>query len=206
MSRNYLEAFVIALVAAAFGFFLTWPKYVEVQETGTKIEAKRVEIKTRQDYYDNLAMISAQLDSRQEGMEKIKSAFPNYPDSPALMSFVQAAAMQSGMVLNSVDYAGLTKAAVKTGQTNSAGDSARYSLQKYKVSANLAGNYESLKNFLSRLEHSSRLIQLSKATVGLGKDDDAAGKKPAGKLADGGGEPDDPILEYDVSLLANYYQ
>jgi Tfp pilus assembly protein PilO len=214
MSRNYLEAFAITILAAGFGFFLTWPKYVELRDIEQKIAKKITEIKNRQDYYDNLERISVQLGDYKDSLAKISSAFPENADSPALMNFIQATAMQSGLVLKSVKYSGAealpgVKAAVKKsgGAAQSGEATVRHALQKYKVNASLMGSYADFKNFLSRIEGSSRMIELGQIEV---DSQEAATPKDAQKtsadIVEDDGKGANQILNYEISVLANYYE
>ncbi|MCU0653332.1 MAG: type 4a pilus biogenesis protein PilO [Candidatus Pacebacteria bacterium] len=200
MSRNYLEAFVIALMSVAFGFFLTWPEYVALQRVETEIAEKNAEIRSRQDYYNNLKKISNELEDYQENLEKIRTAFPTGSDVPVMMSFVQAAAMQSGLIMKSIEYSGSGEGPVNTAKkaAGGKGDAGKLTLQQYTVATMLAGNYDSLKNFLAKIEHSSRLIGTDNLGITVAKEKKGADVKKS--------ETEDKILEYSIDLFANYYQ
>lgn len=208
MSRNYLEAFVIVILAAAFIFFLTWPKYIEIRNTEGKIDEKKSEIKNREDYYANLENIAAELDNYQQNLEKINSAFPVNPDVPALMNFVQAAAMQSGLIMKGIDYSGsgsadVGKAGLGQVQENSAGPAAKLSLQKYSIFTSLVGSYDNFKNFLKIIEKSSRLIVENQMSVDAkGQESPKSNQDQLTETASKAGQ----VLDYSVSLTANYYQ
>lgn len=206
MSRNYLEAFVVAIIAIALGFFMVWPRYGELQDIGISIEEKNSEIKNRQDYYANLKDIAAELDQGANNLEKINTALPVNPDGPSLMNFAQAAAMQSGLILKSVDYNGADNVGI--GDVSQAGSLAdgkaktAYQLSSYSVSLVLAGDYANFKDFLSRIERSSRLIGADSVEVGAPeKSETANGQSGSAKTEEPGG-----ILDYAVKLTANYYK
>jgi|GEM_PF-599157 len=207
MSRNYLEAFIIVLITAALGFFLVLPKYDEQKGIRQKIEEKNAEVKNRQDYYNNLENEVADLERYSEALQKVDTALPDAPDAPALMNFIQAAAMQSGLILKSVDYSGVDKSsdsATAGKLTNKEGQlAAKNSLKNYGVAVGLTGNYSNFKDFLSRIEHSSRMAEVD--VIGVGVNDENSGEseeqKPKEKV-----NPADVILEYEIKLTANYYQ
>ncbi len=214
MTRNYLEAFVIAILAAGIGFFLLWPKYVELRAAEQKIIDKNAELENRNEYYANLERISASLNDHEDGLAKIKSAFPDNSDSPALMSFVQATAMQSGMIVKGISYSGAganQAAGVISGKSGSgapiAGVVAKHILQNYSVSLGLTGSYGNFKDFLSRIQRSSRMISLGKITINTGKSAAPEAAKGAAAASNkGGSEAADPLFDYTLSLSANYYQ
>jgi Tfp pilus assembly protein PilO len=188
----------------AFGFFLTWPKYVDLQNVETNIAEKNTEIKNRQDYYDNLVKISNQLENYQANVEKIRSAFPTSQDAPALMSFVQAAAMESGLILKGVDYVGSNETnstAAEKISTGSGGEATSpQTLRQYTIAAELIGSYGGFKDFLSRIENSSRMIGLDQIAINSAKEEKNEGKPTAGL------ESQEKVLEYTVNLVANYYR
>jgi Tfp pilus assembly protein PilO len=216
MSRNYLEAVVVLMVAAALGFFLVYPKYNEFQGIEQQKEEKIAEMKNRREYYADLGLVAADLDRYRDNFKKIDTALPDKPDAPAVMSFIQAAAMQSGLVLKGVDYVGAdnmspsalgARSALAAEQVDPAAEEASAGLQNYRVAVKLAGSYASFKNFLSAINRSSRLIAVDSvgvASVPESEGGSQSGNKSAAAGKDTGGI--DKILDYEVKFLANYYQ
>jgi hypothetical protein len=131
------------------------------------------------------------------------------------MSFIQAAAMQSGLVLKGVDYVGAdnmspsalgARSALAAEQVDPAAEEASAGLQNYRVAVKLAGSYASFK-ILSAINRSSRLIAVDSvgvASVPESEGDSQSGNKSAAAGKDTGGI--DKILDYEVKFLANYYQ
>jgi len=196
MSKNYLEAFAILVIAFALGFFLLLPKYQESQNAKVRVEEKKAEIKARADYYANLEAIMEDLRYYQENMEKIDTALPDSLDAAAVMNFAQMAAMQTGLAVKSIDYAA----------PGSAPSSGGLSLGSYSVSMRLAGTYSGLKNFLSIIERSSRLIAVSSINVQSGWEEEKKEKEKNNAKANNPAQaPTDKILDYEVKLLAHYY-
>ena len=222
MSRNYLEAFVIILIAAGLGFFLVLPKYSKLQEIKLAIAEKNAEIENRQEYFAELSQAGIELAQYEANMEKIETAFPETVDAPALMNFVQAAAMQSGLIVKGVTYGGTSESKSDKEKKVSADTEAvsTLKLKTYSVGANFIGSYPNFKDFLARIEYSSRLIStdsisVSKESVNTSESakKTAANNSPA-KIATiktvDGKEVDeqsiDPVLNFKVTLSANYYQ
>ncbi|MFA6376198.1 MAG: hypothetical protein WCX69_02230 [Candidatus Paceibacterota bacterium] len=216
MSRNYLEAFVIILVTIALGYFLVWPKNVELKDIRAQIDQKNAEIENRENYYANLEIALFDINQYGEIVKKIDTAFPVDPDAPSFMNFLQAAAMQSGLVLGNADYSGSAKVEVSApkkivGQSSVQPDVPQsYSLQNYSVSVQLTGNYANFKDFLSRMEHSSRLAEVG--TINVSSKKDESGKKgenekeelPVSMTAQKQ-DPSEAVLNYNVKLIANHY-
>ena len=214
MSRNYLEAFVILLIAAGLGFFLVLPKYNELQETKVKIAEKNVEIENRQDYFAALSQAAIELSQYEANMEKIESAFPTSIDAPALMNFTQMAAMQSGLIVKNISYSGGggSMAAKEGGEEVSVGGSG-FKLSDYSIETELIGSYSNFKDFLSRLEFSSRLITTSTVEIGSGETVKAGSSSNKGGAVNSTNAAKDeevnaidPILNFKVKLTVNYYK
>lgn len=199
MSRNYLEAFVVLVVAAALGLFLVWPKYVDLQAVSGQIAEKNNELKSRQDFYAGLAAIAADLDNYSESFKKIDTALPDNADVPAFMSFAQAAAMQSGLAVKDVSYSG-SDSGISGGVPSD--DPDKPVLKKIVISMRLDGSYSDFKNFLATVERSSRLASFE--VIGLQSTDETESEeKPLAAVKSPEGI--DKILNFDIRLSANYY-
>lgn len=211
MSRNYLEAFVILLISVGLGFFLALPKYNELQEAKVKIAEKNTEIENRQEYFAALSQASIELSQYEANLEKVESAFPDSIDAPALMNFTQTAAMQSGLIVKNISFGG-SAAATGAAQPGAATDTATGSALKlgnYSIDGEFIGSYGNFKDFLSRLEFSSRLISADSIEVGAGEssDNNSTGSttKSANEIKEEEANAIDPILNFKVKLTANYY-
>jgi Tfp pilus assembly protein PilO len=205
MTKNYLEAFVMLIVAFAVGFFLVLPKYQEKQAVERQIQEKNEIIKNNRDYYAGLAVIVDNLDKYQGNLEKVNVALPDRPDAPALMNFVQAAAMQSGLLVKGIDYAGNTKPLSEVDYAVDELQAAAVqglTLQSYLVSMSLAGSYGNFKNFLSMIERSGRLIAIESIDLQSKNNKEESNDVDAGQVLKGV----DKIINYNVKLSVNYYR
>lgn len=196
--------------AFALGFFLVLPKYQEAQMIGAQAEEKIVEIQKRTDYYDALVAIADQLDQCAESYKKIETALPDNPDASALMSFAQAAAMQSGLAVKNISYSqsGSSSSSLPAAGRDSSEKTASLLLREYGVDIGLSGNYESLKNFLQIVEKSSRLITVKSINLQSEEKDDGENQDmeiAAAPKNDSSGQ-DDQIIDYEIKLSAHYYE
>lgn len=211
MSRNYLEAFIVVLVTIALGFFLVWPESAALKDTRQKIADKKAEIENRTEYYASLEKTVSGLDQNADVIKKIDTAFPGNPDAPSLMNFLQAAAMQSGLIMKSANYSGQSQVSgsitslVNNGQAPVAAP-LRHSLQVYEVSLVLTGNYANFKSFLSMVENSSRLIDIEAVNVATSEDDKSQKASSDQKDQIQNQDQSTVMLDYSVRLRANYYQ
>jgi hypothetical protein len=71
----------------------------------------------------------------------------------------------------------------------------------------LTGNYGSLKNFLSIIERSSRLIAVE--SLDIGSKSEIGGERQSPETpslpAAADGETEEKVLDYSIKLSANYY-
>jgi Tfp pilus assembly protein PilO len=202
MSRNYLEAIVVLIVALGFTFFLTWPRYDALRVVFQKIGEKEAEIKNRQEYYANLEKLANDLKQYQGSLAKISSAFPAKEDAPSLMNFIQATAVESGLILKHIDY-------VKTDATNNAVANASLAneksaskrvLRKYIVNADFGGSYRSLKDFVLKIGKSSRMIEVN--SIGLKNADNQEGVAGTNVKEIGNSNGN---MNFQISFSVNYY-
>ena len=211
MSRNYLEAFAVIVIAFALGFFLLLPKTQELRDLQTRVQGKTSELKERGEYYATLRALMDDLNYYREGLEKIGTAFPEGADAAAVMDFAQSAAMQSGLAVKGADYSySAPEAPVDMSvdapvDVNAGLPPAEVFSKRYVISMELTGNYGSLKNFLSIIEHSSRLIAVESLDIGSRSEIDGEGQSPETPSLSASGETDEKVLDYSIKLSANYY-
>ena len=203
MPRNVLESLIIVLIALTFGMVLVLPQYESNLASKEKVEIKRVDLKNRENYFNELAKIAADFKNYSANVDKIKTALPVGPMAPSLANFIQSVSSQSGLILKNFTY-GSNKASVAAG-----------AVQEYEISLTLSGSYVAFKDFLNKIEKSSRLIEIgdinfvvsdiSKKTSGLVL---SPAVNNATNGAESGGEAkktDDRIYEFNLKLKAHYY-
>lgn len=217
MSRNYLEAFAILIIAFALGFFLLLPKTQELRDLQTRVQGKIAELKERGEYYAGLRVMVDDLNYHREGLEKIGTALPEGADAAAVMGFAQTAAMQSGLAVKGADYSySAPEVPVDMSadmpvdvsvDANAGLPPAEVFSKKYVISMELTGNYGSLKNFLSIIERSSRLIAVE--SLDIGSKSEIGGERQSPETpslpAAADGETEEKVLDYSIKLSANYY-
>ena len=204
MSRNYLEAFAILIIALALGFFLLLPKCQSLRDLQSKVQIKTGELREREEYYAGLRAIMDDLNYYRENLEKIGSALPAGADAAAMMDFAKNAAMHSGLSVKGIEYSGA--GADAGGASNAADDPtlSEVSLKNYTISLKLSGSYGNFKSFLAVIENSSRLITIESLGVASKSEIESGGESPEEKSAPLAAEGE-KILDYDVKLSTNYY-
>ena len=158
MSRNLLESLIIVLIALTFGVLLVMPKYNETLDLQEKDAQAKTDLKNKNDYFEQLKKIDSQLKNYSDNLTKIKTALPDNPEAPALANFVQSASSQSGLILKNLTY-GYNNSTLKP-----AAENAVATVQALDMQLSLSGSYPAFKDFLSRIEKSSRLIEVQEIT------------------------------------------
>jgi len=130
------------------GLAFLWPKYQDLKSFQRKVEEKRAELQSKEEYFLNLSNIAEELKKYENQLLKIDSALPPDPSISALADFLQKKISQSGLVLNEVKLVSITPSEDLPG------------IQKIHLDLQILGSYPSFKNFLLILEKSARLIEL----------------------------------------------
>lgn len=146
MNKTFIiiVSFILVLIFTAFYLL---PRYNVLRELQKEIEIKEINLLTREEGIRELQNLKEKLKIYEEQIAKIDSALPADADLPALFDFVQKTASQSGLVLKSVSHSSARPLDDFVG------------LEETGVSLTLSGSYNSLKNFISVLETTARLIE-----------------------------------------------
>jgi Tfp pilus assembly protein PilO len=146
---NYIlitaTSFLLALV---LGIGLVHPEYQELQLMEEKIEARKIELQTKEAYLQELKEISQELKEYEAELSVIDSALPYDASLPSLLDFLQRISSENGLVLNSTKRTGISLFEEES------------KIKENQLTLELTGDYPSLKNFLQVLEKSARLIEV----------------------------------------------
>jgi len=144
------EAFysIIFLSISALLFFLfISPKKDSLSNLNSELSQKRHELETLDKYFQEVLKTSEKLKNYQEEISKIDSALPDDPSIPSLFNFLQSSSSQSGLLLENIGSISVKEEG---------------KLKKWTTNLRLKGDYSSLKNFISTVERSARLIKIEK--------------------------------------------
>lgn len=155
--------FVCLLISVISIITLILPKKEALDFSQKRVEEKKTEIQSKEEYFVNLKHLSEELKNYQTQLSKIDSALPEDPGLPILFDFLQKSAAQSGLVLTSVKP--LLSPARPTLEEE------KPEFQETKIELTVSGSYSAFKNFLSILEKSARLIELESLTFSTPKEE-----------------------------------
>ena len=153
IDRPITIAVIIFIIILLMYFFVT-PKYYEFKGLQAKLGKAEAEYNGKFAYFSEVSKIFRELEDRQESLEKIENAIPPKPQLANLVYFFQRKGTESGLIVKNIL---LTKISPITSES---------SIKEIVFSLDVLGNYQSLKNFLSSLENSSRLFEVGNISFG----------------------------------------
>lgn len=145
---------VIIFIIILLMYFFVVPKYYEFKDLQVKLGEAEAEYNAKFAYFSEVSKIFRELEDRQESLEKIENAIPPKPQLADLVYFFQQKGTASGLIVKNIL---LTKISPVTSES---------SIKEIVFSLDVMGNYQSLKNFLSALENSSRLFEVGNISFG----------------------------------------
>jgi len=136
------------------GIFVILPKYQDLKILKVEVLEARTELSLREKYISQLESLSRKLQQYQQELLKIDCALPEDPNLPSLLEFLQKACSQNGLVLKEVGP--FTSSPLKEKE-----------IQETELSFKVSGTFDDFSNFLSTLEKSARLIEVSSISFTL---------------------------------------
>lgn len=154
------------LVVILLAVLVLWPKFQELEIVRGNIEEKKAELQAKEEYVLRLDELKVKLKEHQEEISKINTALPVNPSLPSLFNYLQKTSSESGLILMDISPSAISPSKDLTG------------FREAVFSIKVSGSYSSLKNFLSALEKSARLIEVENLSLSLG----GGGESPAFNL------------------------
>jgi len=150
MKKEVFYSIFFLLFSALLFFLFISPKKTSLSILNSELSQKRQEFETSDKYFQEVLKTSEKLKNYQEEISKIDSALPDDPSIPSLFNFLQKSSSQSGLLLENIGSISVKEEG---------------KLKKWTTTLKLKGGYSSLKNFISILEKSARLIKVEKTSI-----------------------------------------
>ncbi len=149
MQKITIGTIVIFLCIVLGMIFFWWPKYKNFNNLDAEIKGRRVDLENKEKYFSELNTVWSQLKEHNEELLKIDSALPTTAIVPDLVNFLAEKSSQNGLILEKVN---LEKISVLEKDSK---------IQKISLSLTLSGFYPALRNFISSLQKSAKLIEVN---------------------------------------------
>lgn len=150
---NLTIIFFTAFILVLFG--LVFPKIKNYQEISQQISRKKVELQELQEYAKFLEDSSKKIEEFSPKLAKIDLALPEEPFLPDFLLLMQDITSQSGVVYEDFSVGGKTAVPDKK------------NIFQTTFNFRALGSYQNIKNLLSNLEKSARLIKIDNISLNI---------------------------------------
>ncbi len=141
------------LVVVLLAVLVLWPKFQELEIVRGNIEEKKAELQAEEEYALKLDELKVKLEEHQGEISKINTTLPVNSSLPSLFNFLQKTSSESGLILTEISPFTISSSKDFT------------DLKEAVFSIEVSGSYSSLKNFISILEKSARLIEVENLSL-----------------------------------------
>ncbi len=138
------------IISIIIGAVFLYPKYREFSGLRKQISQKEEELANQQNYLKLLRETNEKAEENRDLIDRVASAIPDEPDIPSFLNFLNKEAANTGVGLEDVNWSEPSASAEQRKQTN-----------EYSVSIQISGSYPAFRNFVSALENSARLVEVS---------------------------------------------
>jgi Tfp pilus assembly protein PilO len=173
---------IVSIIIVVSGFFLVHPKYQEVMLLKNQVAEKKSDIYYKEERLAGLEKLFSQLQQYEQKLRKIDAALPEEPSFPSLFAFLQRTVAENGLVLENISFTPVVSrkkevpvkrtgvseeqgSADKEKKTELASEVSALEVQDIYFSFNSNGSYDSLKNFISSLERSSKIWEIISLSI-----------------------------------------
>jgi Tfp pilus assembly protein PilO len=135
------------LIIIIVGYFQIFPQYRDIKDLSLTLTVKKNELKKKNDYFSEIRKTIDELKNYEEEVQKIKVALPSEPSPISLLYLIERTAIANGLSIKEIGEYKISDV--------------ERSLKEINFKIGLTGDYPALKNFLSSLEESARLIKVT---------------------------------------------
>lgn len=136
------------LTSLVIGGTLVYPNYQDLTELKVDINLKQSELVNKTRRVSELARLKEQLDRHTIELERIDAAIPQDAEIPTLFNFIQNISATSGLVLRFISAA------------ETEGRFENSDLVVVSISISVTGSYDALKEYISQIEKSPRILEI----------------------------------------------
>ncbi len=137
-------------------YFLVYPEYQKFRKLQIDLGIKKAEYTAEFEYYAQISKIYHELKTHEEDLKIVDSALPSDPNLGKLIYFFQNQTEKNGLILKSIFL------------TKSSASSTKNTKKELSFSLSFMGTYSSLENFISSLEKSARIVEITNISFGSG--------------------------------------
>lgn len=151
---------ILFIIIVMIVFLFVLPKYQEFKDLEKTIIQKQAEYGALASYYEKIADLFGDIESRKDVLVKIDGALLEDVSFASLMYFLQIKGMENELVLKSI-------MPPKDSSGSYGTIASKKNVREVKpvvFNIGLSGNYQNIKKFLSDIDNSARLMQVNAIT------------------------------------------
>jgi Tfp pilus assembly protein PilO len=192
MLRNII-IFILLLAFIAAIVFLDVPKVQKILDLKREVETQQQRLSEKQLFLEKVDKLKKRYQDNEENLTKVNYILPSGKDVPNLIVQFEALALESGMILDSIQFLENDELnQSRAAQARAAGETTSKDYMILTAELKLSGSYFAFKNFLKLIENNIRLIDISSVAFNTETREETGG----------GGE-----LIFDFNIRLNtYYQ
>lgn len=152
MQRPILTILVILLLLA-LGIVILWlPQYRDFNDLRLEIKGKKAALETKEQYFSNLERTARRLQEYSSEVSKIDSMLPLSPAVSGLLNFLTKISSENGLLLQRFEAENISP--LEAGSD----------IFKIPLTISVVGPYPAFKNFLAKIQASSRLLEVERVS------------------------------------------
>ncbi len=161
-----LQTVLIIIVVAVFGWFVVGPKYASTQQTSEQLSTLKAQRESLEADQIELNRLISELEDADQEIKLLDEAVPLTARPTKIALVLETYAQNSGMLLSQLSI-GTPERFIASGNKTLSQDPFKEprELAVIEVSATARGSIEQFRNFLTLLEKSGRIIDISSLTV-----------------------------------------
>lgn len=155
MSHPILFSSIFFFGALGVGMFMAWPSYQELSALRQQVREKEVRVDLEENILLRVRELHKDLGQYQRELQKVDATLPEDPELALLYDSLLSFASSSGVLVESVSSA-----------VEPPDEETRSRLTVISLDLTLSGSYEGLKQFLSRVKESGRVLNVTAVSAG----------------------------------------
>lgn len=156
--KRLIATGIFIIISLFLGIGLVLPKYQDFKVLQLDVKEKNISLQYKNERHSQLEKISEEIEEQKESLSKVSSALSKDPSLPALFDFFQKTTAQSGLILETLAYSGISKPKPQKGVEPGVFEETR--IKEILFSLSVSGSYSAFKDFLLAVENNARIFEI----------------------------------------------
>lgn len=166
LNMPYLLVSGAFIIAIAFGFAVARPAFQVIQDTQKSIDSSRADLEKRQEFLRTLDSKIAELEINRDNEAQLSTILPQKERMEDALRILHRAAEGAGLQIEQVtNDTEATQAAARGAQARGEGGAPPKGVVPLSVSVSFLAPYQSFRNFVSTIEKTPRLMDITSISL-----------------------------------------